>query len=70
MLGWRKLSAWGLIFALCAAVALKAIAAGSGDIPPGVADLLQNVTWFFFGSNLVEHIAGKVQVVSNTGPNK
>lgn len=57
-LGWRKLSAWGLIFALCAVVAVKAVFAGAAvDIPPGVIDLLKWVTGFFFGANLIEHLA-------------
>ncbi len=66
IVGWRKLSAWGLIFSLCAVVAIKAVFAGASvDIPPGVIDLIKWVTGFFFGANIVEHLAGKVQVVGN-----
>jgi hypothetical protein len=65
-LGWRKLSAWLLVFALCAVVAIKSVFAGASiDIPPGVIDLIKWVTGFFFGANVVEHLAGKVQVVPN-----
>ena len=65
-LGWRKLSAWLLVFALCAVVAIKSVFAGAAiDIPAGVIDLIKWVTGFFFGANIVEHLAGKVQVVPN-----
>lgn len=65
-LGWRKLTAWLLIFGLCCTVAIKSVFAGASiDIPPGVIDLIKWVTGFFFGANVVEHLAGKVQVVPN-----
>lgn len=68
-LGWRKLSAWLLVFALCSTVAIKSVFAGAAiDIPPGVIDLIKWVTGFFFGANIVEHLAGKVQVVPNGKP--
>ena len=67
-LGWRKLSAWLLVFALCAVVAVKAVFAGTAvDIPSGVIDLLKWITGFFFGANVVEHVAGKVKIVPQTG---
>ena len=68
-LGWRKLSAWLLVFALCATVAIKSVFAGAAiDIPPGVIDLLKWITGLFFGANVVEHLVGKVQVVPNGKP--
>jgi len=64
-LGWRKLSAWGLIFALCATVTIKAVFAGAAvDIPPGVIDMVKWVTLFFFGANVVEHIAPNLTIAA------
>lgn len=63
MLGWRKLSAWGLVFSLAAFVSIKLVAScGVTDIPPNVVDLVKWVTGFFFGANAVEHIAGKLDI--------
>lgn len=64
-LGWRKLTAWGLIFALCSAVAIKAVFAGqANDLPAGVIDLIKWVTGFFFGANVLEHLSSKVTLTN------
>ena len=55
MLGWRKLSAWSLIFVLSAVVSVKVVIAGGGDIPPNVVELVKWCTGFFFGANALEH---------------
>ena len=56
MLGWRKLGAWLLVFALCAVIAIKAVFMGAAvDIPAGVIDLIKWVTGFFFLGNTAEH---------------
>lgn len=53
-LGWRKLSAWLLIFLLCAAVTIKAVWDGRAtDIPSGVQNVLIWVTSAFFVLNAV-----------------
>lgn len=63
MLGWRKLSAWILIFALSAAVAIKlTFGCGAVDIPVNVVDLIKWVTGFFFGANALEHLSKNVSV--------
>lgn len=58
MIGWRKLGAWGLIFALCSAVTLRLVWKGLvTDIPPGVQWVLITVTSAFFVLNVVgEHM--------------
>lgn len=63
MLGWRKLSAWLLVFGLSAVVSLKLVAGGAvTDVPPNAVDLVKWVTGFFFGANAVEHLAGRLSV--------
>lgn len=57
LIGWRKLSAWGLIFGLCAVVTIRAVWAGQvADIPAGVQNVLIWVTSAFFVLNVIgEH---------------
>ena len=57
-LGWRKLSAWALVyvFVVVATLAFKF------EIPAGNVGLVQWVTGFFFASNALEHFAGKIGV--------
>lgn len=65
MIGWRKLSAWLMVFGLCAFVSVKTVLAGGGDIPAGVIDLVKWVTGFFFAGNAIENLAGKITVTTN-----
>lgn len=68
MLGWRKLSAWLLVFALAAVVSFKVVHGGQGaDIPPNAVDLVKWVTAFFFGANAVEHLSSKLSVSVGKG---
>lgn len=63
MVGWRKLSAWLLIFAVAAAVAINlTFKGGALDIPPNVVDLIKWVTAFFFGANALEHFTDKLDI--------
>jgi hypothetical protein len=63
MLGWRKLTAWALVFALCAAVSIKAVWMGAAqDIPPTVADVIKWVTAFFFGMNVLDKLTDKYTI--------
>lgn len=60
LIGWRKLSAWLLCFALCAAVSIKSVWIGTGsDLPPGVVDTLKWVTAFFFGFNVLDKLTDR-----------
>ena len=52
MMGWRKLSAWGLLFALTAAALWM-----QKDIPANAKDLLWGATMFFFGANTLGKFA-------------
>lgn len=58
MLGWRKLSAWGLVFIFVVAATFFA----KNAIPAENAELLKWITAFFFGANAIEHFAGKFKV--------
>lgn len=62
MLGWRKLSAWGLIFALGAYVSIVSVSHGGADVPDNVVEMIKWVTGFFFGANAVVHIAQNVKI--------
>ena len=57
-IGWRKLTAWALVYAfvVVSTLALKF------EIPGGNVELIQWVTGFFFGANALEHFAGKIGV--------
>lgn len=57
ILGWRKLSAWTLVFGLCAYATIAVIEAGGTDIPDNVLAAIKWVTGFFFGANAAIHIA-------------
>lgn len=63
VLGWRKLSAWFLVFALGAYVSIDVVGHNGGnDIPNNVLELIKWVTGFFFGANAIVHIAKEVGV--------
>ena len=62
MLGWRKLSAWGFVFGLCAYATISVISAGGTDLPSNVLEAIKWVTGFFFGSNAIVHVAESVGV--------
>ena len=51
MLGWRKLSAWFLVFVLIVASTLL-----SRDIPDNAADTLKWITMAFFGANAAKPV--------------
>lgn len=62
MLGWRKLGAWALVYAFVVAATLIF----KTTIGDNSVELIKWVTAFFFGSNALEHFAGKLKV--NVGP--
>ena len=57
MLGWRKLTAWGLVFAGTYALLFL-----GKDMTPITADVIKWVTGFFFGANAIKAFAGVVSV--------
>lgn len=57
ILGWRKLGAWFLVFALVAALSWKGI-----EIKAINADLIKWVTGFFFGANALKALFERVPV--------
>ena len=49
MFGWRKTTAWALVFVLVSvSTYLKA------DVPSNAMELLKYVTGFFFGANVIK----------------
>lgn len=63
ILGWRKLGAWFLVFALGAYVSIDVVGHNNGaDIPDNVLELIKWVTGFFFGANAIVHIAKEIGV--------
>ena len=56
-LGWRKLSAWFLVYAFVVAATVF-----SREIGDNSVELVKYVTGFFFASNALEHFAGKITV--------
>lgn len=63
-IGWRKLSAWLLIFALCAAITIRGVwTCGWQDIPANVKELLVWVTTVFFVVNgVAEHVSPNLAI--------
>ena len=60
MIGFRKLTAWLLVFGLCAAVAIRTVWIDHAtDIPQITADLLKWATGFFFGFNVADKLTDK-----------
>lgn len=57
VMGWRKLGAWALVFALCAYVTFAKL-----DVPDNAVDMIKWVTAFFFGSNAFVHLAKNIGV--------
>jgi len=49
MFGWRKTTAWALVFALVAASTYFA-----KDVQPNAMELLKYATAFFFGANVIK----------------
>lgn len=56
MLGWRKLSAWALVFAFGAAATFM-----KTPVDPIVSDMIKWVTAFFFGANAIKPAAQAVK---------
>ena len=56
-LGWRKLSAWALVYIFVVAATFF-----SKEIGENAFALMKWVTGFFFGANALEHFAGKIGV--------
>ena len=59
MIGWRKLSAWFLTFALVAAATVL-----GRDVPPNAKEVLIWACGFFFGANALKPLAQGVKLVS------
>ena len=57
MMGWRKISAWVLIYALVVFATWQKV-----SLPDNGLDLLIWITGFFFGANSLEHLAGKLSI--------
>jgi len=62
-LGWRKLGSWGLVYLFV--FYMSAVA--KAEVPPINAGLIQWVTGFFFGANVLEHGADAVKAVFGKG---
>ena len=62
MLGWRKLSAWALVFVMCAAALYL-----DRDIPVNAKDLIMWVTGFFFGANMLKPLTQNIKVNLGNG---
>jgi hypothetical protein len=56
-LGWRKLTAWALVYVFIVTATFIA-----KDIGDNAVELMKWVTGFFFGANALEHFAGKIGV--------
>ena len=56
-LGWRKLAAWFLVFALAAAMSWKGL-----EIKAINADLIKWVTGFFFGANALKPLFENIKI--------
>jgi len=56
ILGWRKIGAWALIFALTVYCTVS-----GNDIPPEAKGLLWAATLFFFGANVASKLAPSVR---------
>lgn len=56
-LGWRKLSAWFLIYALVVVAVVYGF-----HIEDNAVDVIKWVTAFFFGANVAEHVMSAVDV--------
>ena len=59
--GWRKISAWILVYALAVLATWKQVAIGDNAL-----NLIIWTTGFFFGANSLEHLADKLSI--NVGP--
>jgi hypothetical protein len=57
VIGWRKLSGWGLVYLLVAVLSWKGL-----QIPENNVELLWKVTLFFFGANAFEHMKDFISV--------
>ena len=57
MLGWRKLAAWFLVYALVAYTSHYQIEIASNN-----ADLIKWVTGFFFGANVLKPLAQNISI--------
>ena len=49
MIGWRKTTAWALVFVLVAASTYL-----NTDVQPNAMELLKYATGFFFGANILK----------------
>ena len=63
MVGYRKLIAWALCFALGSIVTIKTVWAGTGaDIPPGVVEFLKWATLSFFSLNALDKLTDRYTI--------
>jgi len=63
MIGWRKLSAWLLVYTMATVATFMDIA-----IPDNNVDLIKWVTGFFFGTNALIHGVAAAKSVLKPGP--
>ena len=62
-IGWRKISAWVLLYALVVFATWRQVEIGENAL-----QLIVWTTGFFFGANSLEHLAGKLDI--SIGPKK
>ena len=60
MLGWRKLAAWFLVYALVAVATLAFVEAR--EIPEQNAKVIMWVTSFFFGTNMLKPLFNNIKI--------
>ena len=57
MIGWRKILAWVLVYALVVAATWREVIIGDNGM-----NLIIWITGFFFGANSIEHMAEKFSI--------
>ena len=65
MIGWRKTTAWALVFTLVAVATYF-----KRDVPINAKDLLVYATGFFFGANAIKPLMKGVKISIGQGPNE